>query len=389
MSMSRRGFISSVAAASVAAGCFEADPLPDYGLETVELHVDSADVARLRAGTFTDTSVPAVVDMFGESRVAELSVAGRSSVDDFKKSYRLELDDGEYRLNAMSRDPSALRGYLAWQVFLAAGFETPALRHVALFLNREYLGLYLFHESMDADFFTARGADPIRIYAARNGATMERTADVERTFSSRIEPDDYADLERLVGLINEPATAENEETLDRLLDRDSVARYMAATYFSDNRDGVFNNFILYRTQEDPRFAMLPWDLDHSFWFVEDPGDTGLFETNAMMRRLWKNPGDRQRVLCELAALDHRMPPATLEAILDEVSARIEEAWRHDRLLGAGPRSLDEHVAAIDERNLAQHAKLAPLGEPCGYSPEKQLSAGAGLDPRSSGHMQTP
>lgn len=362
--MSRRDCISRALAALGVAACYEAAPPDDHGLEAVRLRVEPADVARLRAGTFTDTPVVATVELRGVDQVAELSVAGRTSVDDFKKSFNLDLDAGRVRLNAMSRDRSATRGYLAWQIYAAAGFATPDLRHASVFLNGEYLGLYLVHETIDADFFTDRGEVPLAIYAARDSrATMEHSGDVERAFSSRLEPDVYSDLERLVALINAPPTPGNRRELGRLLDVASVARYMAATRYSDNRDGIDNNFVLYRTRRDPRFAIVPWDLDFSLWFVGKPTDGALFDGNAMMRRLWKEPRARRSYLCTLVGLRESAGAGSLNRQLDDLAAHIGEAWRADRFLAAGDESLDEQVAAIRARNVAQEKALDSL-PPC-------------------------
>lgn len=351
--MARRGFISSAVAIAVA-GCAELPPVDGFGLETVELHVEPSDVARLRAGTFTGTAVPALVDIGGASLVADVSVAGRSSVDDFKKSFNIELGSGErLRLDAMSRDPSAVRGYMTWQIFAAERFPSVKPRHVSVFMNGDYLGLYLLHEIIDAGFFSRRGLEAIAIYAARdNLATMERGSDLESAFSSRLEREHHGDLERLVALIAEGAA------LDDLLDSDSVIRYMAASHYSDNRDGIVNNYVLYRTRQDRRFAVLPWDLDYSLHYVNHPDDGTLFERNALMRSLWSDP----RYLCALAELAAAAPASALDQRLDEIAAHIAEAWRHDRLLGAG-EPLEEHIAEIQQRNVEQQEALAAL-EPC-------------------------
>lgn len=355
--MLRSNFTSSaallIAAVACASGCVGDLPVQHHGLDSVHLYVDSADLSKLSNGTYTKTSAAADVVIAGDAFVGELSYAGRSSVDDLKKSFNVELSrpyEGrtEYRLNAMSRDPSALKTMLSFRVFDLIGTPTPQRRYVSVSLNGEPIGVYILQDKIDEAFFRARGQVATRIYAARDTrATMEMTAGVATSFTSRVGPDLFGDLERLVALINDEPSTDNRRELERYLDVDSVLVYMAASTFIGNNDGIDNNYILARTREEPQFSMLAWDLDFTFRTTTARDDGGLFARNAMMRRFFHDDPDyRLRYDRYLVGLGVAVEDGDLDGYLTELATTIAEAYANDRVLSRYPDSLDDQAETI-------------------------------------------
>lgn len=345
---------------ALASACVSEPPDRVYGLPAVHIYADSQSLARLRAGTFSKTGAPVFVHLGGRDRAAVLSVAGESSVDDVKTSLSIDLRSPwrgrtRYRLNGMSRDPSATRSMLAWPVFAAPDTPVPEVDHVAVFVDDDYLGLYLLHATIDRDFVAGAGDEAVSIYGARRtNATMRSTADIESAFSSRT-GDDYSDLLLLIELLHDPSPA-GRDRLDALLDWRSVIDYMAAVHYVNHQDGVDNNFILVRTRDHPRFRVWPWDLDFTFRTVADPTDGGVFARNAMMEQAFADPDKRRLFTCALARLARDVPASALNRDVDALAADIAEAHARDPVLGAG-RPLPDQVADIRERNLALQARL--------------------------------
>ena len=330
-----------VALVALVTACAPDESEFEFGIPAFHLETASSDVARLENGTFTKTRVGAFVTAFGETWTGELSVAGRSSVDDAKKSYNLRRNGQKLRLNAMSRDASALRGSLAFRVFSEAGFVVPTPQYVAVFLNQRYLGLYSFHETYDQVFLEDQVGPIESIYAGRDRlATLSGSESVEIAFDAR--PGEYADLRALVSAVSDP---DLQEVLDRI-DVLSLLQYMAVSSFIDNGDGIDNNYNLVRTSDEPRFFVLPWDVDFSFRLQREQEGVLFFENNALMSRLAQSPEFREQYDCALARVHGRIDATFISDWLTENAEMIRAAYAADRFLGQSPDSIDEAVAQI-------------------------------------------
>ena len=338
----------------VIVGC-DSTPRPSqqFGLNAMYLQLDTSDLSKIQLGTFSKTKVPVHIHWDDSSFLGKLSVAGESSVDDLKKSYNLDFSNEyqgrtRYRLNAMSRDPSALRSALSFRVFASFGFATPPLQYVSVFLNDRYLGLYLFHSVVDHAFFSNRDQTAISLYAARGtDATMEKSGDTEHSFSRR--RGNYGDLKQLVTIVRAPPTPANRQDLQQYLNIDSALRYMAVTAFIDNQDGIDNNFILVRTERESRFSLLPWDLDFTFRNRYHLDATPLFAKNAMMRRLYNNDQFRAQFDCFVDELNQSVPASLLTVWLDENHNQILQAYKNDRILGSHSKPLADQVQRIKDQ----------------------------------------
>lgn len=350
-----------------------AEPRPDerFGLPAVYLDLRSEDLARLKQSTFAGGTVPVDVWRGDTHKRGKLSVAGSTTVDDVKKSYNLDLKNDEgvairLRVNAMLADPSALRGALTWSVFRALGFDAPEAQHVAVFLNDDYLGLYLLHQTIDEHFFEVRGEEAKNIYPGIFGWTkMDSAADAERQFKSRIDPDNLSDLKNLITWLNVPSTEESRRSISTLLDVEEVGRYMAGSLFTDNADGIVNNFILYRTVENPIFSIMPWDLERTFYHPRARDETEFFDRSVMMRVLLDDlPAAKNAYECGLDHLSAELPPEEFVASVRLLVQQIEVAYAEDRFLSSYALSLDEQAESIIEHIRAQGRLLADSPSPC-------------------------
>ncbi len=329
------------------AACTSSDSPSGYGLKRIELEVPSEELSKLKLGTLTQTPVSCWVQLGDQRSACRVAVAGTSSRDNPKKSLDLErsIGDGAWlheRLSAMPDDASGIRGFLARDVFGYVGLPTPDMEPVALWLNREYLGLYSRVEPIDETFFARRG-DPAKVaYKARAQlGTLESTGNVESAFKMKLGDTGYSDLEQLIRSINDERTQANAD-LEELADIDAMLRYMAASAFVNNWDGIHNNYFLVRTELEPRFRIFPWDLDCSFDGKDKTKDGRLFATNALMRRLYAHHAEGyQRAL---ATLTREATVAALSARVEELAETVAEARSHDPWLSQVP--LEAEVEAI-------------------------------------------
>ena len=340
-------------------GCGDRAPRSSYGVTLVELRMTSEAVGELYHGVYTETPVPCRAEVMGTSSRCQLRVAGSSSRDDLKKSFDVELGTAyagrqRYRLSAMSGDPSALRTLLGLSSFAIAGLNVPRAEPVALWLNDDYLGLYLLLEPIDPDFFAERNDRVVALYKARRlRATLESTEDVEDAFARRSDDVNRSDLRVLIENID-LALAGQSHRLDELVDRNEVLRYMAGTQFVHNWDGIFNNYYLARSEHEPRFSILAWDLDQTYGGVLGADDGTLFDPNALMRFFYRD--DHAGYVEELRRFDQLVTPEVFADWVDAFEATIGEAYRHDRLLSGKP--LHEQAEELKRRAEQQHEVLS-------------------------------
>jgi len=341
------------------AGCGEASSSDGYGLVLIDLTLTSEAVSELRHAAYTESPVPCDADVAGVRSRCQIQVAGASTRDDLKKNYDLEIGRAyagkhRYRLSAMSGDPSGMRALLAFRTFELAGLWVPRVEPVALWLNHEYLGLYLLIEPIDSDFFSARGDRVEALYKARDLlATLESGNDVEAAFAKRADGENHSDLRALIREIDKAERREPNQ-LNDLVETRAVLRYMAGVQFVHDWDGIHNNYFLARSAGTPRFSILPWDLDQTFGNVLEPSDGELFATNALMRLLYS--ADYARYLEEVERFDQLVTPEVMVRWIDTFEATLGEAYQHDRFLER--ESLHDQAESLKQRAERQHEAIA-------------------------------
>lgn len=124
--------------------------------------IETLDFSQIRDNS---TMVPAVMQVYGgkgpESNVMELSIRGRGSASYRmpKHSYKIELErkspllgmskDKDWALIANFGDKSHLRNLISYKLASLMGAEySPQCRYVELYLNRNYMGLFLLVETV-------------------------------------------------------------------------------------------------------------------------------------------------------------------------------------------------------------------------------------------------
>lgn len=341
------------------AGCGDSRLADGYGLTLVELRMTGEAIAELRHGVYTETPVPCSAALDGAESRCQIRVAGSTTRDDLKKSFDLELareyaGRHRHRLSAMNGDPSGLRTLLANSSFAIAGLEVPQVEPVALWLNDDYLGLYLLLEPIDPEFFIRRDDRVIALYKARNlRASLDGTHDLETAFARRSSETNHDDLRALIEGIDQ-ANRGAPDQLDDLIDAPQLLRSMAGAHFIHNWDGIDNNYFLARSEREPRFRMLAWDLDQTFGSVLDPARGELFERNALMRFLYG--AEQSRYLEELRRLNRLVTPQVFASLVAEFEATIREAYAHDPFLRGA--SLHAQAEALERRAEQQHAAIS-------------------------------
>ena len=221
-------------------------------------------------------------------------------------------------------DPTRLRNKVAFDAFRLGGGDfphiAPEISWAEVFVNGEYFGVW--ETSRRARDICPEGALAYKVRAWNDAlwATTDTTmTDCATPHDSR--QDAYAPLADLFAFTSQPSDESFAAGAASRLWLDNLATYFLVLNFSDNRDGRVTNQYIVQAPGDPRWFILPWDYDKTFF-----ADSGGRLSNWLVDRLY----------------------AQVPAFREKVRAR----WREMR---AGPLS----DAAVFGRIEADAALLAP------------------------------
>lgn len=310
-----------------------------------------------------------------KKRSFRIHVAGSNSLDIPPTLSEIEFD-------AMPHDPSLLRTALAWE--LARRFEIPGPRttHVKVFLNEQYIGVYLLKEMINEEFLAdrfgsrsgtlykgnegadlrSRGSDPELYSQPRNGI---QTYELIHNGNQR----DYQELASFIRFLNTTSNSEFRQQIRDRLDVEAYLRILAYETLLGNWNGYrFNqqNYYLYHDPLTGITRFLPGNYDQVlgiwwdevrelkegeyrpiFWAVRD-----IYE--------WQNPEKSDPLSRRILAIDEfrdiysyyleyfigiAYSPQNLNNYVSEQSLRIAEAAQADSF-----RTLDHGFTMNDFYN---------------------------------------
>ncbi len=222
-----------------------------------------------------------------------------------KLSYKLKFDeydsetlfDGLKRLNlhASSGDATMLRELLAYSTFRDFGVDAPRTNLVRLSINGAYAGFFIGVEDLDGRYAAAHYPE------GPEGNLFKEvwpvTGQPNQYFMDALETNEdgpeVSDMQAFAASISLADAATFESILSSWVDLEAVLRYIVVDRASKNWDGIMafyspitpHNFSWYHdTSLNPRFHLIPWDLDNTFWAYDPymaPQDSGFITVPAV------------------------------------------------------------------------------------------------------------
>ena len=276
---------------SVDAQTLTADDLfNDAVLHEIRLYVHPRDWAALKANYLLDDRYPAHFVWNGQTlRNVAIRSRGSGSRSPIKPGLRIDFDryDSTQALLGLTsivlrnntQDPSSLHERLSMKLFAQMGIPAPRTAHARLFVNDEYVGLYLIVEFVDRHFLS-------RHFAANDGYLYKYDWASEYFFEYKgseaslytptpFQPETHEkdpDPATLVNMIRTISEAPAEGFLDAvgaLVDVRAFVRQAAVENFLGDFDGLLgyagmNNFYLYRPLSSRTATFIPWDKSEAF-----------------------------------------------------------------------------------------------------------------------------
>jgi hypothetical protein len=190
------------------------------------------------------------------------------------------------------RDPTKLREMLAYSTFYDFGVDAPRTSPARLYLNGDFMGLFIAVEDVDdryaAAHYTAAPDGNLFKEAWPNPEALQRWGeDGFADYASGLQEvgDDPADFVGLAQAVKSATTADFPEVMAPWLDLEGLLRYMAVDRAIKNWDGVtavytctdpgcfpvgpHNYYWYHDSAEGGRFHLVPWDMDNTFQY-NDP-----------------------------------------------------------------------------------------------------------------------
>jgi len=230
-----------------------------------------------------------------------------------KQSYTIQLEapisfcnmpaSNDWILNAGYIDKTLMRNRLSYDLFSLMGTNNiaPAICYQQLQLNDEAQGIYLLTQKVTAPFCGLMSGDTAAVlfkeptvFQSKGDSLLEEG----RPHEGQIYPKPKKMLRVEVinkmrnWLFNSPE-AEFNVKVGELFDLNNLADWVILLYFSNNNDGLFRNFYLYRQQSETPFRICIWDYDESFGRTGDgrltaPDELPDFSNHILISRLMQN-----------------------------------------------------------------------------------------------------
>ncbi len=252
-----------------------------------------------------------------------------------KKSFKIDFrefggkkffDYKKINLKANVNDPSAIREALTLQQYRELGVPAARTHHTKLYINGEYMGVYLDVEQLDDVFLEMRyGHSEGFLYKCSWGANLSNTSQVADValFESEINKssDTRAELGHFVQVLTTSTDEEFATEIESVFEVDRYLRQLAVEALMGHWDGYSynqNNFYLFYNGQTGKVEFLPYDVDNT-WGIDWVGqDWGSYDLNH-----WVMPNQPRPLTTRILAV-----PAYLEAYKGYIRELTETTFNH-------------------------------------------------------------
>jgi len=236
------------------------------------------------------------------------------------------------------------------------GIVASRCNHAKLYVNDEYMGVYVNVERIDQAFVARNFPKPegalYKVDMGGPGCDLNYLGDDRAHYGATFEPktdaasDEMRDVIGLLRKINRTSDREFQRMLETTIDADAFLKTMAVMLFSGAFDQLTgwnpHNYYLYHgLEKDQRWSYLPWDLDvgfadHAFdripvidgWNAAWPIPAGA--ANPLLPRIADNPEllKRYREHAD-RILEQHFTPSKLNARFDGLYSLLKEDLKKD------------------------------------------------------------
>jgi len=292
---------------------------PDV-VHQIHLRVHPADWQRLKVDFRSNTYYTCAFEWRGISIQAGIRSAGMSTRSDVKPAMRVDFnryDDGQtflglksVRLKNLVYDASMVKERIVMLFYRRMGLPAPRTAHTRLYINDQYVGLYLIVESIDKPFLLRNfGEDGGYLYKYENAAPYRFEylgPDWSKYTPLPFEPHTHENdpnagpLVAMIRMANISSSADFPRAMSEYLDLKLFLAQLAVEMYFAEADGLMShtgmaNFYLYQHTGKNIFQFIAWDKDRTFFDINDSIWRGT-KDNVLTRRALEAPELREAYL---------------------------------------------------------------------------------------------
>ena len=231
-----------------------------------------------------------------------LRLRGNTSRLAAKKSFKISFNSfipgrkyhglQKMHLNGEHNDPSIIRSKLCWDLYRKMDVPAPRANHVQVYINGNYMGLYINVEHIDEQFidkrFHNKDGNLFKCIWPSDLAYISNNPDDYKSnggyaLKTNRTVNDYSDLAHFIDVLNNTPLSDLACALEPVFNVDVWLRALAVDVFTGNWDGPAfnkNNFYLYHNTQSGRFEYVPYDLDNTLgidWFGIDWSTRDIYQ----------------------------------------------------------------------------------------------------------------
>lgn len=312
-----------------------------------------------------------------------IRLRGNTSRTQPKRSFKIKFKEFEggkfygykkFNLKAENNDPSMVREMLAMQTFRNANVAATKTHHAEVYINDEYMGLYLNVEQLDDEFLAARfNNDTGNLYKCTWPATLEDNGELYNndTYELKTNKDinDRTILTHFVDVLNNTSDEAFQVEIEKVFNVQPYIRYLAVEALIGHWDGYSynkNNFYLYENPDTGLIEFMPYDTDNTFginwlgddkdWGTRDVLDWATHgEARPLTNRILEVDSYYWKYIRELDKLIETVfNEEALFGQFDEFKNRLSEPVSRDNYYLNYRYSFQEFIDSYELNNIAGH-----------------------------------
>lgn len=327
---------------------FAGDFIPEQ-LEEYHIDCERNDFNTIYENYRENNYIPITIKFKGESRKAKMRVRGDTSRKDAKKSLKVKLDSSfsffnetVFNLNAEYSDKTMVRQYLSSKLMQKSGQICFNSELVKIYMNGQYLGLYLKVENIDKAFLKRNSLSPKgNLYkATKDGACLSIFDDFDAKWEKKTnKKGDYHDLTKLIDQLNNVPDHEFYSFIKKNFEYEELINILSLNMFLSNGSTYYHNYYLYHDlYYTGKWQLLPWDMDKSLSYYnwkpylyhrtssEWESDNPLVERAILCKPMFEDIQKRLAELHQTTLNDQQFSP-----IIDKMMLLLEDVIELDTM----------------------------------------------------------
>ncbi len=250
-----------------------ADELPEY-----YIIIDQESLDTLDKNPYDDIYYPAQLAFDDKVYECQVRYRGATSRNHPKKSWKIDLfsDNNDFdceklNLNAEYIDNTMLRNHLTNNLYKSMGFPAPKTKHIKLYVNNEFRGVYLCIQNIDEYFLKDNDRQKNSLFKAinhsANMAPLCHFGEYPISWEQKIgDPKDY---QKLITLLNKLYYYNNTDfvnNIENMVNVENIINYFAIEFVISSYDCFTKNLFFYLNPKTDLWEIFPWDNDAAWGF---------------------------------------------------------------------------------------------------------------------------